>query len=202
MCHLRGNTTRADASSPPSDDSLIDLSPLVFAWSRVCEVAADIKSEKVQVLSALRAVNSFRNRLAHVPFPYDSMRDIAENLRACTEQLFRAQPSPTSGSGPFAGAIAYRKCLIQGSTTNVYEIYEADGPFFVFRPGRGQTGECWFARPFIFIDGMFRPYVLTRVKKEAADWEYTRYLAEATRNMEPARATVSRAPADPVREGI
>jgi hypothetical protein len=48
----------------------------------------------------------------------------------------------------------------------------------VFAWGK-EFGEAWAARPFVHLDDMMRPYVLTRLKNEEGAWEYTRYLAEA-----------------------
>src|ERR1039457_3718431 len=45
--------------------------------------------------------------------------------------------------------------------------------------GKNFDQEVWDARPFVFLDKMMRPYLLTRLKNEAGSWEYTRYLAEA-----------------------
>ena len=169
----------AGDSSDTENSSTIDLSPLVTAWSQACEVTPGVKPERVTVLAALRAVNSFRNRLAHVPFPYDAMQKVSEALSLTTEELFSISPSATSGSGPLAGAIVHRNWTIQGGGTNETDLFDEDGPLFVFGMKKTSAGEYWPAAPFIHIDGMFRPYVLTRVKQNSSDWEYTRFLAEA-----------------------
>jgi hypothetical protein len=44
----------------------------------------------------MRYVNSFRNRLAHVPFPHDPLGEVADALEAATEQLFSILPLPTA----------------------------------------------------------------------------------------------------------
>jgi hypothetical protein len=58
----------------------VDLAPLVRAWSRACEVPPSVLAEKVSVKDAFQAINSLRNRFAHVPFPYDQLNDICREL--------------------------------------------------------------------------------------------------------------------------
>jgi tetratricopeptide (TPR) repeat protein len=44
--------------------------------------------------------------------------------------------------------------------------------------GTDDSSERWIADPFVHIDDMGRPYVLTRLRNEEGLWEYTRFLAQ------------------------
>jgi hypothetical protein len=75
----------------------IDMGPLISAWAKACEVPPECrKPGPVEVRMAMRYVNSFRNRLAHVPFPHDPLGEVADALENATEQLFSIAPLPTA----------------------------------------------------------------------------------------------------------
>lgn len=166
----------------------IDISRLVSAWARVCEVPSDAQvSGNIQVRNAMRHINTFRNRFAHIPFPYDGLDDIAERLEDVTEQLFSVEPKPWQFfpdervESPLIGAIHWRDRLLRGSMPFKAQS-TVEEPTCVF-PGKPKTAhdqETWAGQPFIFIDSMIRPYVLTRLLSQSSGkWEYTRFRAEA-----------------------
>lgn len=159
----------------------IDLTPFTSAWARACDIPSGLNRGKVIVKDAFKIVNSFRNRLAHVPFPYDPLADVYHGLQSCTEQLFDAEPSPTGPRGVLNGCIGFRGHVIKGSTPQESSILDgSDGSAFIFGyTNKGSCDEQWNACLFIHIDNMLRPYILTRLKDEAGLWEYTRYLAES-----------------------
>jgi len=159
----------------------IDLAHFAAAWARACDVPSGFNQEKVLVKNSFKVVNCFRNRLAHVPFPYDPMSDIYRGLEWCTEQLFSAEPKPTGPEGAMSGCIGYRGQVIKGSAPCPSSVVgDMDGPEFIFEfKDAGSYKEKWSARLFIHIDNMLRPYILTRLKDDAGLWEYTRYLAES-----------------------
>jgi tetratricopeptide (TPR) repeat protein len=165
-----------DQTSLP--DKGVDLGPLVRSWARTCDVPPSVKPELVPVKDAIQAVNTFRNRFAHVPFPYDQLQDVARDLETCTFRLFEVQ-SATSPDSSLSGCFSHKDHLLRGAgfhkTPDAWK--GADHECFVW----GKLGEqdSWDARPFILLDRMMRPYLLTRLKNEAGWWEYTRYLAEA-----------------------
>jgi tetratricopeptide (TPR) repeat protein len=169
------------AKNEASTDSTncIDLAPLVRAWGRACDVPPSVIPEKVSVKDAFQAINSFRNRFAHVPFPYDQIQDIYRELETCTFRLFEISPTAANDESPLSGSLALKDSLLQGAGhRNTPEGWTAvDCETFVW--GKKGTQESWDARPFIFLDKMMRPYLLSRLKNEAGSWEYTRYLAEA-----------------------
>lgn len=158
----------------------IDFSPLYSAWSRACDVTKGTPTSKTNVKIALKAVNSFRNRFAHVPFPYDPVQGIYKALEKCTEEMFSAPNAADTHKDALIGAIAFRQSIIQGSNTLENTIAQTDcDPTFVHGFKRNDADEHWPAKGFIHIDQMLRPYVLTRLRDEAGLWEYTRYLAES-----------------------
>jgi hypothetical protein len=67
--------------SSESEESRIDLANFARAWSRACDVPPSVTQGHVSVKEAFQAINSFRNRFAHVPFPYDQLQDIYRNSK-------------------------------------------------------------------------------------------------------------------------
>ncbi len=175
-------TFLSGAPTPPGngpDSHQIDLKPLVIAWSRACEVPPSVLPENVSVKDALQAINSFRNRFAHIPFPYDQLQEIYRELESCTFRIFEVPPAPTAGGSPLSGSFAVKDSILRGpGYWKTPETWQSVGnESFVW--GEGTEAETWDARPFVFLDKMMRPYLLSRLKNEAGSWEYTRYLAEA-----------------------
>lgn len=170
----------------------VDLRPLVTSWQQICDVPPDASNQNLRVYDVFKHVNTFRNRFAHVPFPYDEVAKVAETLALVTEQLFTIEPFPwqifSDGRlhSPLHGAIVYRSRKLIGSlppTETTHQATEPEEPHFLF-PGTTtkndqHEAEMWMSRPFLFVDSMFRPSVLTRLISEANGvWEYTRFLAE------------------------
>lgn len=173
-----------NGSHPPENDgstkaaALIDLGPFVTAWRGACDVPSSLPSGPVEPKAAMRVVNSFRNRFAHVPFPYDRLDEIYRQLEPATFQLFECQPL---GSGAaLLGGVRYRGHLVVGSSHSPDAFDDtAEDLRYVFGYTKKEPGEDWSAKPFVHIDAMMRPYVLTRLRDEEGAWEYTRYLAES-----------------------
>ena len=166
------------------DAEVMDLSALVTAWARTCDVPPDAREpRKYRVRQAMRHVNSLRNRLAHVPFPHDQLDELAASLEDITQQLFGLDPPPSSHekegqSSPLTGAFRVQRSFLHGTHR---ETLEDDGPGtlqFVFPVKRRGDVDSWDAGPFIHLDAMLRPHVLTRVRTFDA-CEYTRFRAEA-----------------------
>lgn len=157
----------------------IDLAPLVRAWGRACDVPPSVVPDKVSVKDAFQAINSFRNRFAHVPFPYDQIQEIYRELEVCTFRLFEVPPTAANDESVLSGSLALKDSILRGAGyRNTPETWQgSDWETFVW--GKQAEQESWDARPFIFLDKMMRPYLLSRLKNEAGSWEYTRYLAEA-----------------------
>jgi hypothetical protein len=162
----------------------IDMAPLVNSWSKACDVPPDYKRDKVEVRTAMRYINSFRNRLAHVPFPHDPLGEVADDLETATEQLFSIYPLPTAHekagqSNALTGAFRIGRCFLHGGHMESLVEAPSDDIQFVF-PCRkkGDDNEVWQAQPMLLLDSMMRPHILSRVKGHDV-CEYTRFRAEA-----------------------
>jgi hypothetical protein len=132
------------------------------------------------VKDAFQAINSFRNRFAHVPFPYDQLQDVCRELEICTFKIFEIAPSAANDESPLSGSFALKDSLLRGAGyRNTPDPWRTvDRETFVW--GSKASGlEIWDARPFVLLDKMMRPYLLSRLKNEVGPWEYIRYLAEA-----------------------
>jgi tetratricopeptide (TPR) repeat protein len=166
----------------------ITLSRLVQCWARICDVPDQAaQASPLQMRAAMRVINEFRNRIAHVPFPYDGLDELADSLEEVTEQLFGIDPKPWQcfpderWESAMCGSILWRDRVLYGSAHRAYEG-SVDGLQFRYPPIQKKTGnaEAWPAEPFAFIDSMLRPYVLTRLRAQSTGvWEFTRFRAEA-----------------------
>lgn len=81
------------------------------------------------------------------------------------------------------GGLVFNRRTLRGSLVFRSDLDSSDKIRFV-HPGRKQKAddvlEDWDSSPFIYIDQMMRPHILTRIKDETvATWEYTRFRAEA-----------------------
>lgn len=163
----------------------LEMGPLLSSWAKACDVPVDYKrTDAVEVRTAMRYVNSFRNRLAHVPFPHDPLGEVADALEAATEQLFTVGPRPTAhekdgSSSALTGAFRIGRCFLHGGHMESLAEAESNEIQFVFPcRKRGDDLEVWGARPLLLMDAMMRPHILTRVKGHD-DCEYIRFRAEA-----------------------
>jgi len=162
----------------------VNVGPLVKSWARTCDVPSDYQEQGiVEVRVAMRYINSFRNRLAHVPFPHDPLAEVSEALETATEQLFVIEPVPTShekagASSPLTGALRIGSCFLHGGSLESVNVTENTSVSFVFPCQKKEPAEVWPAVVLVHIDPMMRPHVLTRVKGLDV-CEYTRFRAEA-----------------------
>jgi hypothetical protein len=157
----------------------VDLAPLVRAWGRACDVPPSVLPEKVNVKDAFQAINSFRNRFAHVPFPYDQVQEIYREIENCTFSIFELPPTAANNESPLSGCFALKDSILQGAgyCKPLNDAWQAvENETFVWNKTQPET---WDARPFVFLDKMMRPYLLSRLKNDVGSWEYVRYLAEA-----------------------
>jgi hypothetical protein len=184
----------AKASEPPGPfllalkkfltTSTIDMGPLLASWAKACDVPPDFRRSEVEVRTAMRYVNSFRNRLAHVPFPHDPLDEVAGALESATEQLFSISPLSTSHekngeSSALTGAFRIGRFFLHGGNMEVLPESSTEEIQFVFPcRKRSDNNEIWSARSLLHMDAMTRPHILTRVKGHDL-CEYTRFRAEA-----------------------
>jgi len=169
------------------DAEKINFGPLVQAWNLACDVPIDARKDTFSVKQAMRHVNTFRNRFAHVPFPHDPLSKIAEALEQATEELFSVEPLPWKfpegqPKSALMGGISYKGHMLRGGDMVPFSSDDPSSERQEFvHPGTKRGGmvvETWDASPFVHIDEMMRPYILTRSKDEIT-WEYTRFRAEA-----------------------
>jgi hypothetical protein len=175
----------------------IRVAPLISAWSKVCDVPQDFQArDLVDVRTAMRCVNSFRNRFAHVPFPHDPLEDIASSLEIATEQLFSVPPIPSShekegASSPLTGAFRTGQCFLHGSQLESLPQSDPSADLkFIFPCKKKGEAEEWSGSVLVHIDSMVRPHILTRVKGLDV-CEYTRFRAEANAILVLSKAKLS-----------
>lgn len=165
-------------------ESAIDMSPLISSWAKACDVPPDFKkTAPVEVRTAMRYVNSFRNRLAHVPFPHDPLGEVADALEAATEQFFSIAPLPSAHekngeSSALTGAFRIGRCFLHGGQMEYLSDAAEEIQFAFPCQKRGQDIDVWPGKPMLRVDAMMRPHILTRVKGHDV-CEYTRFRAEA-----------------------
>ncbi len=156
---------------------------LLNAWLKTCDVPAEyLRREEVDVRTAMRYVNTFRNRFAHVPFPYDPLTEICDALEDLTEQLFAISPAPASHekdgrSSPLTGALQSESSFMHGSQIESTNL-PVGNLSFVFPCKRSAPRDAWETGALVYVDPMMRPHILTRLKGQDA-CEYTRFKAEA-----------------------
>lgn len=161
----------------------IDVGPLIDAWAHACDAPRDPKASDSKVIEAMRHVNTFRNRFAHVPFPHDPLAEIADKLEAVTEMLFSMQPEPLSHekggqSSALTGSLRVGRRFLRGGQQDVIATDSGNELQFVFPCKKNGEVETWPATPFVYADGMSRVHVVTRLKGFDVG-EYTRFRAEA-----------------------
>jgi hypothetical protein len=183
----------------------LQVKPLVVSWAKACDVPQDYKAaDSVEVRVAMRYVNSFRNRLAHVPFPHDPLGEVADALEALTNQLFSTEPPPSSHerdgqSNPLTGGFKVGRCLLHGGLMEVLPEPESNGINFVFPCQRDcQQGEVWEANELVLVDSMMRPHMLTRLKGFSV-CEYSRFRAEANAVLVKNDCDINRILAEPLK---
>src|SRR5690606_2481751 len=156
----------------------VDLCHLASAWKQTCDVSPEFMADKVSPLKAMRCVNSFRNRFAHVPFPHDQIVSVSRALTALTDDLFAIEPVPRRPGSVLSGAIRYLDACIHGTRLTRGVSASEGEPAYEFSNSQKES-DHWSAVPFAFVDEAFRPYVLTRVvDTDQGTLEFTRFRAE------------------------
>lgn len=163
----------------------MEVGPLLDAWGKTCDVPADFRvKEAVEVRIAMRHINGFRNRFAHVPFPHDPLAEICGALEGLTEQLFSLGPAPTAHekageSSALTGGLLAGNRFFHGTGHQAVPTTPASAqPIFVFPCCRVSIENGWPTAGFIHVDTMMRNHILTRVKGPDES-EFTRFRAEA-----------------------
>jgi hypothetical protein len=168
------------------NEEAISLSRILEWWGRCCDVPGDAKkTENPKTIQAMRYINSFRNRFAHVPFPHDTIGELAQALEDVTEQLFSIKPQPSkheegSRSSPLTGCFDIGGHRLRGNMSygSKGSSQEINFMFPAFTKKEDEV-ELWPAHHIIFVDSMMRPHILTRIRDDQGTGEYTRFRAEA-----------------------
>jgi hypothetical protein len=166
----------------------VDVSRFLTQWGRVCATPDIASPSECKMIEFIGLMNSFRNRLAHVPFPHQPIVDLAAEIESLTISAWSAGkdadgmeiPEATNpGKGGWlCGGFARPGTLVRGAQ---YEGDGQQGVEFVYQCGSGRENiERFDARPFIHFDDMHNPHVFTRLMDEEDGLiEYTRFQAEA-----------------------
>jgi tetratricopeptide (TPR) repeat protein len=167
----------------------VDVSRFLNLWERVCAPRRVTDPKRCSLIDLCQLLNTFRNRLAHVPFPQKPITDLAAELEVLTLAAWDSGTTMDGGEIPAAhnsgkggwlcGGFAGERILVRGSQT---DDHDSEAIEFVYLPSasaREQT-ERFEAAPFLYFDDMHEPHVLTRLlHEEDGRIEYTRFQAEA-----------------------
>lgn len=160
------------------------------AWRVACD-APSMQSDGVcSVREAIKHLNTFRNRFAHVPFPHDPLKRVWEELEKVTCDVFGLEGDSTNTSwiipcndgGTLCGGFADAQSLVRGLTVEQLPkgIEEHPGTFVFLRSIKPKEWESWNSGPLLYLDSMIRAHILTRLRnRETGTWEFTRFRAEA-----------------------
>lgn len=182
--------------------------PLRFIedWRRIGPVPATYQESGLNRIGRFQAINSLRNKLAHVPISERTLRSLLAGLRfevlsALTPDNFDPDPSAdartTNWYPPLRGTIACPGVLLYGTSEVVkQEVRIATQPGDVrllwgaADPSGAQPAEeHWSAAPFVRVDGELKVGILFRLPgvkdapAEGLTGAYHRFAAE----IEPVR---------------
>lgn len=167
----------------------VDVTRFLSLWEQVCTPRRTTDPKACNLIELCQLMNTFRNRLAHVPFPPKPIANLAAELESLTLDAWGSGMLPdgteipaahNSGKGGWlCGGFAGERILVRGFHT---DDHDSDALEFVYLPSamdRDQT-ERFDASPFVYFDDMHEPHVLTRLlHEEDGRIEYTRFQAEA-----------------------
>ena len=167
----------------------VDVSRFLSLWERVCAPRRVVDQKRCSLIELCQLLNTFRNRLAHVPFPQKPITDLAAELEVLTLAAWDGGATPDGGEIPAAhnpgkggwlcGGFAGERILVRGSQT---DDHDSEAIEFVYLPSAAarEQIERFEAAPFLYFDEMHEPHVLTRLlHEEDGRIEYTRFQAEA-----------------------
>jgi hypothetical protein len=191
LFELRAFLSVSEVSLSPDNSKTFkqELQEFSRAWRRVCDIPSNLDRASTQtvftVYDCFKTMNVFRNRFAHVPFPFDPLRDLVNSAEDLTELLFSTPPLPSRDidkdydgrSSALTGCLMRGKDQWRGAVIFTNRNDQVNDLEFGF-PAR-KVSERWKASPFIHVDVSKRSYVLTRLKDiEIGTFEYTRFWAE------------------------
>ena len=174
----------------------------IESWNRIAPVPEVHRKKESSRLARIRAMNGFRNKLAHVPISHKALDDIYRGIRteiirllSPDDTLLKVSPRRDLRTNRFhtvlRGAICNEQSLVTGSD---YQQIDAkghmhDGRCF-FQWSDGSELLSWNASPFACLDEELKVMLLFRINGLVTDpdldefqGEYHRFAAE----IEPVR---------------
>lgn len=174
--------------------------PLAFisAWQRISTVPKTYQDKNLSRIGRFYAINSLRNKLAHVPISGRILEDVHDGLRRevissltpATDWLSRDHTSDlifTSWHIPLRGQIGNQYAGVTGSTEfgEPIENYANEASVY-FRWCDANSGESitWSALPFVYLDNELKVSLLFKLQSMDIDdegalpGEFHRFAAE------------------------
>ncbi len=151
--------------------------PLAFAdaWTRIAPVPSTFRDPALDRVGRLGAINSFRNKLAHVPVQQRLLGDLHRGLRVEVLDGLTDKFNPeTDATSPGFIATSYRDPLVGilyvgntyvtgGSEVGIDASRDHDKPTLEASYRCGATAVDWLVAPFFRIDGEAKAALLFRV---------------------------------------
>ena len=166
-------------------------------WARIAPIPSAFREPQLNRVGRLGAINSFRNKLAHVPVPQRLLGDLHRGLRVevldgLTEKFDPSSDATsfgfvaTSYRDPLTGILYKGTTFVTGGNEVGIDTEPTSRPTTVHaRYVRGRSAIEWPVEPFFRIDGEAKTALLFRVadlRREpgAAGYggEYHRFAAE------------------------
>jgi hypothetical protein len=180
--------------------------PLAFltTWERIAPVPATYKEPNLPLIGRFFAINSLRNKIAHVPISSDTFERLHKELRQEVLSLLTnssdwknrnatADPGITQWHSPLRGKLLNNRVYVTGSN-DLGEIQDIkdDKIYWEWSQADNENVERWVASPFVHISNDVKVSLLIELDNLSADLEeeckgdYYRFAAE----VEPVREVI------------
>lgn len=172
--------------------------PLAFieSWQRIGPVAETFKTTRSRI-GRIKAINSLRNKLAHVPVSERILQDLHAGIRkevlalittddAALNSSAQSDPRTIKWHGTLLGKICSGKAFVTGTDFGLDESVEEAGVWFEWGSDNGDPIR-WNGAPFLQLDEELKVMLLFRLPGLEADLdesekfltgEYHRFAAE------------------------
>ena len=186
-------------------DQILNV-PLAFltTWERIASVPVTYKDHKLPLIGRFFAINSLRNKIAHVPISSDTFDRLHGELRQEVLSLLTpsddwknkkttADPGITQWFPPLRGKLLNNRVYVTGSNDfgEIQDIKD-DKTYWEWGQTDNENVERWVASPFVHISNDLKVSLLIDVDNLSADLEeeckgdYYRFAAE----VEPVREVI------------
>lgn len=166
---------------------VVDVSRFLTLWDQVCSPPSVRDPKCCTLIDFCRLMNSFRNRLAHLPLPPKPITELSEELEALTLSAWAAATNKgveipaahNAGKGGWlCGGFSGDGILVRGSQMTKEESGALE---FVYLPSGAPRDQ--YQRidgvPFLHFDERHGSHVMTRLLKEPESLiEYTRFQSD------------------------